>query len=72
MGNLEKVKKLENLINQAFQEDTKIYVLFKDYETKKFIYENEEFDSEEEFKKIKGITKNANTVLISIVPAGEG
>ncbi len=72
MKSKEKIKKLENLVNQVFQGDFKIYILFKDTETNIYQHKNksnetEYYKSKEDFIKRNGLTENVNILIIEIV-----
>ncbi|MCX6163323.1 MAG: hypothetical protein NTU73_00415 [Ignavibacteriae bacterium] len=65
MSSKEKIKKLENLAKQVFQEESKVYFIIKNNDTNKYEYENEVFESETDFKEKKNIPENS--LIISII-----
>ncbi len=72
MSAKEKIKKLENLVNQAFTKDLKIHVIFRDtktniYQCQNELNETEYFKSKEDFIKKRGLPENANIIVIEIV-----
>jgi hypothetical protein len=71
MSSKEKIKKLESLINQAFQDNWKCYILSINKDTKKYEYKNElneieYYKSSKDFQKKKNIPDNSNDVIICI------
>lgn len=67
----EKIKKLENIVNQVYQGNINVYVLTKNNGTNKYEYENngktEFYESKNDFKKKKNIPENALIIMLKFV-----